>query len=145
MKSLDKILGMLVICVIIYNCNSLPIKNTSNTNEKPVVIANDSLEYEIIIFDIGFNLYLNTIARPMGYYSQKFLENKNDIFVTNWNLRAMNPTRYDVSIYGNVIDYDPNINYGLEVNYKLFNYFLFAQKKYDMRLDGGIGSPVRIR
>ena len=145
MRSLDKILGFLVICVIIYNCNSLPIKNTSNTNEKPVVIANDSLEYEIIIFDIGFNLYLNTIARPMGYYSQKFLENKNDIFVTNWNLRAMNPTRYDVSIYGNVIDYDPNINYGLEVNYKLFNYFLFAQKKYDMRLDGGIGSPIRIR
>lgn len=145
MRSLNKILGLLVICVIIYNCNSLPIKNTSNTNEKPVVIANDSLEYEIIIFDIGFNLYLNTIARPMGYYSQKFLENKNDIFVTNWNLRAMNPTRYDVSIYGNVIDYDPNINYGLEVNYKLFNYFLFAQKKYDMRLDGGIGSPVRIR
>ncbi len=145
MRSLDKILGLLVLCVIIYNCNSLPIKNTSNTNEKPVVIANDSLEYEIIIFDIGFNLYLNTIARPMGYYSQKFLENKNDIFVTNWNLRAMNPTRYDVSIYGNVIDYDPNINYGLEVNYKLFNYFLFAQKKYDMRLDGGIGSPVRIR
>ncbi len=145
MRSLDKILGLLVLCVIIYNCNSLPIKNTSNTNEKPVVIANDSLEYEIIIFDIGFNLYLNTIARPMGYYSQKFLENKNDIFVTNWNLRAMNPTRYDVSIYGNVIDYDPNIDYGLEVNYKLFNYFLFAQKKYDMRLDGGIGSPVRIR
>ena len=128
MRSLDKILGLLVLCVIIYNCNSLPIKNTSNTNEKPVVIANDSLEYEIIIFDIGFNLYLNTIARPMGYYSQKFLENKNDIFVTNWNLRAMNPTRYDVSIYGNVIDYDPNIDYGLEVNYKLFNYFLFAQK-----------------
>lgn len=145
MRSLDKILGLLVLCVIIYNCNSLPIKNTSNTNEKPVVIANDSLEYEIIIFDIGFNLYLNTIARPMGYYSQKFLENKNDIFVTNWNLRAMNPTRYDVSIYGNVIDYNPNIDYGLEVNYKLFNYFLFAQKKYDMRLDGGIGSPVRIR
>ena len=145
MRSLDKILVLLILCVIIYNCNSLPIKNTSNTNEKPVVIANDSLEYEVIIFDIGFNLYLNTIARPMGYYSQKFLENKNYIYVTNWNLRATNPTRYDTSIYGNVIDYDPRINYGLEVNYKLFNYFLFAQKKYDMRLDGGIGSPVRIR
>lgn len=135
----------MVICVIIYNCSSIPIKNKTNTTEKPVVIANDSLEYEVIIFDIGFNLYLNTIARPMGYYSQKFLENKNDIFVTNWNLRAMNPTRYDASIYGNIIDYHPNIDYGLEVNYKLFNYFLFAQKKYDMRLDGGLGSPLRIR
>jgi len=112
MRSSDEILGLLILCVIIYNCNSLPIKNTSNTNEKPVVIANDSLEYEVIIFDIGFNLYLNTIARPMGYYSQKFLENKNYIYVTNWNLRATNPTRYDTSIYGNVIDYDPRINYG---------------------------------
>ena len=32
--------------------------------EKPVVIANDSLEYEIIILDIGFTLYLNTMPGP---------------------------------------------------------------------------------
>ena len=113
--------------------------------EKPVVIANDSLEYEIIILDIGFTLYLNTIARPMNYYSQNYLENKNTIYVINWNMRALNPSRFDSSIYGNVIEYNSQVNYGLEVNYKLFNYFQFAQQKYKMRLDGGTGSLGKIR
>ena len=89
--------------------------------EKPVVIANDSLEYEIIILDIGFTLYLNTIARPMNYYSKNYLENKNAIYVINWNMRALNPSRFDSSIYENVIEYNSQVNYGLEVNYKLFN------------------------
>ncbi len=113
--------------------------------EKPVVIENDSLEYEIIIFDIGFTLYLNSVARPMNYYSQNYLENKNNIYVTNWNMRALNPSRFDSSIFENVIEYNPQVNYGLEVNYKLFNYFQFAQQKYKIRLDGGSGPPMKIR
>ena len=97
------------------------------------------------MFDIGFTLYLNTIARPLEYYSKNYLENKNNIYVTNWNMRVLNPTRYNSRIYENVIDYNPKVNYGLEVNYKLFNYFQFAQQKYKMRLDGGSGPPVKVR
>jgi len=145
MKSLHTFCGLLIVSFFVYACSSLPMKNETNTKEKSVVIANDSLEYEVVIFDIGFNLYLNTVARPMGYYSENFLENKNYIYVTNWNIRAMNPSIYDASIYGNVIEYDPKINYGLEVNYKLFNYFLFAQQKYNIRLDGGRGTSIKIR
>ncbi|CAI8436304.1 MAG: Uncharacterised protein [Flavobacterium sp. SCGC AAA160-P02] len=145
MKSLHTFCSFLVVSIFMYACSSFPIKNEVSAKEKPVVIANDSLEYEVIIFDIGFNLYLKTIARPIGYYSQNFLENKNYIYVTNWNIRAMNPSIYDVSIYGSIIDYDPKINYGLEVNYKLFNYFQFAQQKYNIRLDGTGGSLERLR
>ena len=36
-----------------------------------------------------------------------------------------------------MIDYQQNIDYCYEVNYKLFNYFLFAQQKYKMDLGGG--------
>lgn len=145
MKSLHTFCGLLIVSIFVYACSSLPMKNEMSAKEKPVVIANDSLEYEVIIFDIGFNLYLNTTAKPMGYYSQNFLENKNTIYVNNWNMRAMNANLYDTSIYENIIDYDPKINYGIEVNYKLFNYFLFAQQKYNMRLDGTSGTSVRIR
>ncbi len=145
MRILYRFLNLSIVFFIVYACGSSPLKDNLKENEKPVVIANDSLEYEIIIFDVGFTLYLNTIARPKGYYSQNFLENRNSIYVTNWNLRAQNPSQYDASIYGNVIDYNPQINYGLEVNYQLFNYFLFAQQKYNMRLDGGKGPLVRIR
>lgn len=102
--------------------------------EEPVRIANDSLEYEVIIIDIGFNAFLNTRARPMNFYSQEFLETRNRYYVTEWNIRAQNPSQFNSSIYENIIDYQPNIDYGLEVNYKLFWYFQFAQRKYKMKL-----------
>lgn len=139
MKILKRLFILFLLSIIIYACKHLPIKNNTIQKEKTVIIANDSLEYEVIIFDIGFSLYINTIAKPIGYYSQNYLENKNTIYIANWNIRALNPSIYDASIYGNVIDYKPQINYGMEVNYKLFNYFEFAQQKYKIRLDGAIG------
>ncbi|MDF1517265.1 MAG: DUF6146 family protein [Lutibacter sp.] len=105
----------------------------SNLEQEVVRIANDSLEYEIIIMDIGFETYLNTIAKPMNYYSQEFYETKNKFYVTEWNIRAQNPLRYRSDIYENRIDYDFNVDYGLEVNYKLYNYFKFVEHKYSQR------------
>lgn len=125
-----------IISFLIFSCgtpNNTVVKN-NDQKEEPVRIVNDSLEYEILIFDIGFNNYLNNIARPMGFYEQSFLEARNIVYVTEWNIRAMNPTRFNPNIYENVIDYQPHINYGMEVNYKLYNYFQFAQRKYNMRL-----------
>ena len=137
MKTLQHILALSIIGIMLWSCGPSPIKNTSNTNEEPVVIANDSLEYEIIIIDPGFTTYLNSIAKPEGYYSQTYLENKNRLYVINWNYRAQNPLQFNPNIYENVIDYSPHIDYGYEVNYKLFNYFEFAQRKYKMSLGTG--------
>ena len=105
----------------------------SETEEKPVRIANDSLEYEIIIMDIGFNTFLNSQTQPRGYFSLNFLETKNTIWVNSYNIRANNPTVFG-SLYGPSIDYEPHIKYGYEVNYLLYNYFLFFQRKYRQRL-----------
>lgn len=142
MKFLKYIITFISIGVFLWSCGTSPVKNTSDTKEKPVVIANDSLEYEIIIFDIGFNAFLASTARPEGFYSQNYMETRNRVFVTNWNMRARNPSQFNPNIYENVIDYQPTVDYGYEVNYKLFNYFLFAQRKYKMSL--GFGRPNRI-
>ncbi|UTD16231.1 hypothetical protein HER15_12460 [Tenacibaculum mesophilum] len=139
METLQRILFLSIIGIMIWACSSSSIKNTSNTpKEEPVVIANDSLEYEIIIIDPGFTTYLNSIAKPEGFYSQQYLENKNRLYVNTWNYRARNPLQFNSNIYENVIDYSPHIDYGYEVNYKLFNYFEFAQRKYRMNLGVGI-------
>jgi len=148
MRHLQKIIGVIILSILLYACGSSPTKDIVQSKEKKeeaVVIANDSLEYEVIIFDVGFNAYLASIAQPIGFYSQNYLENWNNIYIINWNIRAQNPTRYDPNIYGNVIEYDRKIDYGMEVNYKLFNYFQFAQRKYKMRLDTGATNGVRIR
>ena len=143
MKLLKQIILLFSVGIFIWACGSSPINNKNIEKEEPVVIANDSLEYEITIIDIGFNLFLNTIAQPEGYYSQEYLETRNRIFVTNWNIRARNPSQFNGTIYGNVIDYQPNIDYGYDVNYKLFNYFMFAQRKYKMTLGAGYSRRIR--
>ena len=56
----------------------------------------------------------------MNFHSQSYLESKNAVFVGTWNRRARNLTQFSPDIYGNVIDYDLTVNYGLEVNYKLY-------------------------
>lgn len=99
-----------------------------------VKIASDSTEYEIIIIEPGFNFWLKTIARPEGYYSQSFLENRNQLFVINYNQRVVQPMRYGSDLYQLQIDYNSSIDYGYEVNYKLYNYFIYFQRRYNQRL-----------
>lgn len=99
-----------------------------------VRIANDSIEYEIIIIEPGFYQWLNSIAHPRGYYTQQFMENRNRIYVTNWNIRVNSPGNYDPNMYFWPINYETGIDYGYEVNYQLFNYFLYFQRKYKQQL-----------
>ena len=133
---MKNLIYFLAIALTVISCGTTNTKNTSDSKkdiEEAVVISNDSLEYEIIIYDIGFSTYLNTIAKPMGYHSQNYLEAKNNFYVIEWNIRDNNPIRYG-DIYENQIEYSTNIDYGLEVNYKLYNYFKFFEKKYKVRL-----------
>jgi uncharacterized protein YcfL len=134
MKQLKFYTFLITFILLIVSCGSYQTKNNTTVKEQPVVISNDELQYQIIIIDIGFTLYLNTIAKPMSYYSIAYLENKNRLYVYTWNDRARNPTKYNPNIYENLIDYDANTKYGLEVNYKLYWYFKFAEQKYKMKL-----------
>ncbi len=106
----------------------------NKTGQDTISIGSEESDYEIIIVDPGFNLWLQTIARPEGYYEQSFLENRNNIMVINWNQRVIQPSRFDPNLYLLRIDYDSKIDYGYEINYKLYNYFIYFQRKYNQRL-----------
>ncbi|MRH99300.1 hypothetical protein GH721_02040 [Kriegella sp. EG-1] len=99
-----------------------------------IQIADEETEYEIIIIEPGFNTWLLSIAKPEGYYTQSYLETRNQLYVINWNQRVLNPQQYNPSLYEMQIDYDNSIDYGYEVNYKLYNYFIYFQRKYKQRL-----------
>ena len=99
-----------------------------------IQIANEETEYHIIIIEPGFNTWLKSIARPEGYYSQSFLESRNQILVINWNQRVLQPQRFSTNLYEQQIYYNSSIDYGYEVNYKLYNYFVYFQRKYKQRL-----------
>ena len=99
-----------------------------------VKIQDLETQYEIIIIEPGFYTWLVSIARPEGYYSQHFLEVRNYLYVMEYNRRVLQPLQFDPDLYVLQIDYDPKIDYGYEVNYKLYNYFIYMQRKYNQRL-----------
>ncbi|NJY62501.1 hypothetical protein HC174_06980 [Salinimicrobium sp. CDJ15-81-2] len=124
--------------VLIYSCSSTRDRQIQDTatvaaESDTVRIANDSLEYEIIIIDPGFSYFLNAVAQPEGYHSLDYLENKNQFLVADYNARVRQPYRYDPNIYEMEINYDPKIDYGYDVNYKLYNYFVYLSRKYNQR------------
>lgn len=137
------IIYILLTCGFAMSCNTVK-SSTSNKNEAlenlklndTVTISNDALEYEIIIIEPGFNFWLASTAKAEGYYSQQYLESRNLIYVNEWNSRVIQPQSYNPSLYEMQIDYRPNIDYGYDVNYKLYNYFIYFQLNYKQRLAG---------
>lgn len=111
--------------------NEMAVARANDT----VRIANDSLEYEVIIIDPGFNSWLYGRAKPRGYYGEPYLRNKNLFWVNEWNVRVSNPQRYG-DLYQLRIDYDARTEYGYEVNYLLYNYLVYFQISNNQRLGG---------
>lgn len=113
----------------------------TGTKNDTVRIANDELEYEVIIIDPGFSSWLASTALPRNYYSQSYLENKNRLWVSEWNSRVAQPFRYNPNLYEMTINYDSTIDYGYEVNYLIYNYLVYFQNTYRQRLFGHV--PIR--
>ena len=99
-----------------------------------VTMTSDDGEYQIIIIEPGFYGWLNSIARVRGYYSQSFFETRNLMMVQEYNLRVQQPDRFDPNLYPFRIEYYPGIDYGYELNYQLYNYFVYFQLHYNQRL-----------
>ncbi len=140
--NLHRLLLVILAAVFLGNCSTTKSTAVTDTEKETfnqqdadtVAIENPKLEYEIIIIEPGFYNWLQSIAKPEGYYSQSFLESRNQIYVINWNQRVLQPFQYDPNLYEMQINYDPFIDYGYEVNYKLYNYFIYFQRKYRQQL-----------
>ncbi|MFD1606015.1 DUF6146 family protein [Flavobacterium artemisiae] len=139
---MKKCISILIVLLTIIACSSASQNIASNDNalnktgNDTVRIANDSLEYEVIIIDNGFNTWLLSRALPRNYYSLAYLENKNYQYVTEWNIRVQQPNRYSPNLYEMTIDYQPQIRYGYEVNYLIYNYMIYFQNTYKQKLAG---------
>lgn len=142
-NKMKRLIFSLVVCAVLIACNSSKNKNTVKDDSPikhgdTVSISNSELEYEIIIIEPGFSTWLETRARPKGFYEQSFLESRNAHFVTAWNTRVLSPTQYDANLYEMQINFQQGVDYGYDVNYKLYNYFLYFQLKYKQQLTGFI-------
>jgi hypothetical protein len=131
---------ILLILVAFTSCDSsktvVKEGDVATVSNDTIRIANESLEYEIIIIEPGFESWLVT-QKPEGFYGQTYLEGKNRLFVTEYNRRVQNFQLYDRNLYELEINYEYHLDYGYEVNYLLYNYFLYFQERYNQSFIGG--------
>jgi hypothetical protein len=135
------IIIIILFCFFLSCHSSKNVVATANKSADVVRIANDSLEYEVIIIDPGFNSWLASNAKPRGFYAESYLENRNLMLITEWNNRVSQPQRYDPNLYEIRIDYNPNIHYGYEVNYLIYNYMIYFQIVYKQQFNGFVPRP----
>ncbi len=132
------LITIVAISALLYSCGSGRFENTSTKEvaaNDTIRIANDSLQYEIIIIEPGFESWLAS-QPPRGFYGQSLLETKNRSFVQQYNNRVLQPQQYSRNLYSEQINYDPLVDYGYEVNYLLYNYFVYFQEKYNQKFIG---------
>jgi hypothetical protein len=119
-----------ILSLLVYACSTA--ENASETSAKLAQNNLDSTLYEALIIDPNFDTwYLLNFAlskdRSNDYYRMK-----NNIAVVNWN------DYYRKGLYLKVVDsyinYEPHIDYGMEVNRKLFWYFKYVQENYKIQL-----------
>lgn len=129
---MKNLLSIIILCLLFSNCTTkVPPTKEENTL---TFEKNDEEEYDIIVLDPQYETYLVSIARPMEFYSENYYKNKNQIYVTEWNLRHSQPFNYDPDFYAVRIDYEPNKDYGMKLEYKLYNFFEFIKWKYKVDL-----------
>jgi hypothetical protein len=94
-------------------------------------VSVDSLTYELIIFDPGFDAWL-AVQHPKNFQTKEYYELKNRFYVQEWNNRYLS-SKND-GLYGNFIDYRPATDYGLDLNYRLYYYFRFFEERNKITL-----------
>ncbi len=119
--------------LLLFGCAS----NNASSSESKNEIApqkNEDGEWDLDVLDTQYNYFLNAIARPMNTYSESYLKSRNAILVAEWNSYFFSG-RYR-NIIESSIDYNPQENYGIKFEYKLYQVFAFVQWKYKLRLNG---------
>jgi hypothetical protein len=125
----------LLLGALLLSCNSArQAAGTSRPDKIEFARAEgDSTEYELLIIDPGFDSWFMKNWRPMWYYTEDYLATWNLQYVTAWNQRVRNPLGQGdpaTNPFIMEIDYRPGIKYGLELNFKLYQYFRYVDETW---------------
>ena len=137
---MKKLFFILIVLFSLQACETRkPVADNAKSEIKPS--KNEDGEWDLDVIDDRFDYFLNAIARPINMYSESYLKSKNTFLVSEWN------SYYYSGRYRNVIesaiDYDPQENYGLKFEYKLYQVFAYVQWRYGLRMSGLRGAELR--
>ena len=88
---------------------------------------NDTLEYELVIFDPAFQGWFRRVRRPKSFYDESYLKRWNEELSHQWNNPGHIPVRRDC-MPQTYLDYDKDADYGMELEYRLFYFFRYMHE-----------------
>lgn len=95
----------------------------------------DSLEYELETFDGRFETWYQMHNNPSTYRSQQYYENWNRQYISAWNFNALNGRKN--SFFEPIVGYEFTVDYGFELNHKLFYYFQYVEQVLKIQIMPG--------
>ncbi|RIH66421.1 hypothetical protein D1164_05840 [Mariniphaga sediminis] len=131
MKQLFYFTGALLF-IIACSTQKRVVKIEPNDQE---MVAEDSTEYALETFDTKFDTWYALHNSPSQYRSQEYYESWNRQYVAAWNYNATRPGRS--SFFEPIVGWDPTVDYGFELNHKLFYYFQYVERVLKIEIMSG--------
>ncbi len=100
-------------------------KNMVKFSETKLGDGNDSTQYELLTFDAKFDAWYEIQNTPANYRSQHYYELWNKQYVLEWNHKSMAGSHS--GFFETIVGYEPVIDYGFDLNHKLFHYFMYVE------------------
>jgi len=130
------LIALLIISGFVWSCSttSKPIPENQNHSVSTQKKTDSADEWEITVFDVEYESFVASRAQPKSMFTESSLKSRNMILVNEWNSRfysRVNPNFYEVAI-----DYDQRENYGLDFEYRLYQFFVYCNWKYGIRFNG---------
>lgn len=126
---MKKLIIPTLILLIAWSC-SISQKAASSAKNSAIVI--DTTQYDITIIDPGFDQWYFFRYSQAKDLSNEIYKSKNLFAVSNWNNYYLRG-RY-ASVINNHLFYDNTTDYGIEVNRKLYWYFVYIEETYRIPL-----------
>jgi len=107
-------------------------KQVSSNDAGKHEINLDTTSYEITIIEPDFDRWYLMRFNPGLDRSNEYYRSKNSLAASTWN-SYYNSGRYRRAISSD-IPYNPSVDYGIEVNRKLYWYFKYIEENYKVPL-----------
>ncbi len=88
----------------------------------------DTTEYRLVIFSAAFEGWFQRTHQPKEFYSQSYLEEWNKQLTDQWN-RHIHSARRRECIPDTYIEYEKDVDYGKELNHRLFYFYRFMHEQ----------------
>jgi hypothetical protein len=135
--NIKTVLLPLIFALIVAACGT---QRTMHKASAPEITPDDSTEYELVVFDSGFETWYLLQPSPQMGHSIQYFKNWNRQYVDEWNhgSRAYRS-------FGSPINYDPDEDYPLEIEHKLYYYFQYVEEELGIPILRGKTRASRFR